>query len=166
MRLLDLRQRDVGFHLRDAGQGEEFFHHQVGEGGEVGGDDAQHVVGLAGDGEAFEHFGQRHHLPFEIGGAGLVVAFENDLRVGDDAEAERGRVEQGGVTGDDLGFFESLDAAADLRGGEVGFFAQFGIGGLPLALQCGQELQVVAVDDDFAHGFPMYAQNVRNVPRM
>lgn len=153
VRLLHFRERDIGLHLGDAGQGEQFLHHQVGEGREVGRDDAQHVVGLAGDGEAFQHFGQGGDLPFEFGGPGLVVAFEDDLRVGRYAEAEGGRIEQGGVAGDDLRVFQPLDAAADLRGGEAGLLAEFGVGGVAVALQRGEELQVVAVDAEFAHGF-------------
>ena len=85
---------------------------------------------------------------FESFSAVFAVPFENDVRERGHAKPDCRGVEQGSVTADDSGFFEALQATADLRRREVDLLAERGIGGVALALQRVEQGQVVAVDGD------------------
>jgi len=122
--------------------------HELRESREVGCDDAQQVVVGAGHRVALEHLGQQLHRAVEVLVLRFAVPFERDARVGDHGEPEALRAQQRHAAVDEPGFFETLDAAADLRGGQVHALAERRVGRAAVALQCVEQLQVGAIERD------------------
>ncbi len=110
--------------------------------------DVQQVVHVAGQGMAGDDFVPFLHAGDEVLDAVGTVLLQLHPDEGLQAQAQRLRVQPGGVAGDHAGRFQPLDAAQAGRGRQVHPAGQLGVGGAAVLLQQGQQAQIGAVQLD------------------
>ena len=126
----------------DAGEGGEAFVVELLVGGQVGGDDAEKVVGFAEEPLGFPDVGDGRDSLFERVDGGAVSAAHGDEDQCLEGEAECVGVEVCVVAADCAGVFQRAQSAVARREAETDPLGEFGDCQAPVMLQLGKDLPI------------------------
>ena len=112
---------------------------EVPQADDIGHDDAQQVVGIAGHQVAFHYFGKIRDRRFERFQGGFRLLLQRYPDENADARSEFGRVEQGDPSQDDGRLFQSAHSGQAWRRRKADPFGEFDIGEAAVLLQLGED---------------------------
>jgi hypothetical protein len=138
----DTLHDEGGAEALDAGEGGEALVVELLEGGQVGGDDAQEVVGLTEEPLGFPYVGNGGDSLFERVDGGPISAAHGDEDQSLEGQAECVGVEVCVVAADGAGVFQGAQSAVAGREAEADSFGEFGDCQAPVVLQLGKDLPI------------------------
>ncbi|KAF1857452.1 hypothetical protein Lal_00014306 [Lupinus albus] len=152
---LHLLQGDARLDVRDRGDGEDAFAEEAAV--ILGGrhDDAQQIVGVAGDREAFQHLRHGGDGGLELVDRILLVALQRDMGEDAFAEPQLARVELHRVAADDADLLHRPHAAPAGGGRQPDRVAQLLHGQAGILLQGRQDPLFMPVELDRRHWHPL-----------
>src|ERR1700689_2321101 len=163
--VLHLFEGEAGLDAGDARHASQVLDQKTLISREIGDDDAQQIIRVAGHEIAFHHLGPFQDHRLETFERLLHLTFERDIDEDADRQPDRGRVEQSQVAAYDARRFQFAHAPQTGRRAEADLVGKLDIGETRILLQQGQDFAINGVERNLAQFFTQNTLSIASIAR-